>query len=266
VHIIPWRSLLIKLSIKKGKLKTITTERPTVKFKHKFGKCNMSNYKLEKELGGNLKDGYLNNYSSMETLKSISANTQNKSSLSPNRTRNSSRIAKLEEKLRQWSIVETDCTCNSFTSFRLDDVMADAISMISRIASPKGIEISLKPNHDAIVYADQNMIYAAIQRLISNAVKYSHKGETIKISSMLEQNMVVAFISNSGFGIDKHQLQQLFQVNADSKHIGTVSELVSGIELLLSQRFVEQNHGELAVKSEVGEGVTFTLSLPKCFG
>jgi len=222
----------------------------------------MSNYKLDQELGETLKEGYLHNYSPLEALKSIPSNTQNRNN--PNHIRNSSQIAKLELKLRQWAVVETDCQCNSLTSFRLDDVMADVIFVISRVATPKGVEISLKPNHHAIVYADQNMIYAAIHRLISNAVKFSYRGETIKISSALDQNMVVASISNSGVGLDQQQLKRLFQVNAEPT--SSVSELVSGIELLLSQRFIEQNHGELAVKSQFGEGITFTLTLPKCFG
>lgn len=84
--------------------------------------------------------------------------------------------------------------------FRLNDVIADAISIISRVATFKGIQVIFEPNHEAIAYADQDMIYAKTYDLVFNSVKFAHRGETVKISPKIDRDKVKISVSNSGTG------------------------------------------------------------------
>ncbi len=176
---------------------------------------------------------------------------------------NLQKIANLDVSLSQWTIAETDTQNTSFTAFRLDDVMADVVFAMSKVANPRDIQIIFEPNHSAIVYAHQDMIYSLVHNLVNNAIKFSQKGETIKISSQTESDTIKVSISNSGVGISAAKLNQLFDVDPNSTILGTVSEMVAGIELLLCHQLIERNNGELSISSGNGSGITFTFTLLK---
>jgi signal transduction histidine kinase len=156
-----------------------------------------------------------------------------------------------------------DLVERSSSTFKLDDVIAEAISILSTAAIAKGVEIFFETNHEAIVYADLDMIFAMTHNLVANAIRYTHKHQKVRISSKIDQNIVIVAISNSGIGITKEQLNQLFQVDAVASRLDTVDEIVAGIELLLCHRFAEKNKGQLVVTSADQQGEMFTYTLPK---
>ena len=107
------------------------------------------------------------------------------------------------------------------------------------------------------------MIYAMAHNLIANAVKFTHKDETIKVSSRIEQDQVMVSIYNSGVGISRQMLEKLLQIDSDSTRLDTIDEMVAAIELLLCHRFAEKNNGNLVVTSGDEQGKMFTVTLPK---
>jgi len=167
----------------------------------------------------------------------------------------------LIERLLQWSQLDSDEILDSCTFFCLDDVIADAIALISGLATSQGVQIIFEPTHGAFVYADEDMIYSMAQNLISNAVKFSYNGGIVKIVSELDQDMIKVAIANSGVNISQSQIHQLFQHQLFQLATGPASD--DNIELLLCHRFAERNHGKLSVSSENGQGITFTFTLPK---
>ncbi|WP_041429360.1 sensor histidine kinase KdpD [Synechococcus sp. PCC 7502] len=163
----------------------------------------------------------------------------------------------------QWLILEIEDISNSASRFRVDDVIADTISVLSRVATPKGIDIIFTPNPEAIAHSDPDITYSMSHYLLSNLVKLSQRGETIRISSKIDQNIVLISITNVEIGMNKEKLDQLFKVNSDSTSMGLVGDLVPRIELLLCQNFARENIGVLSVISGETQGVTFTFTLPK---
>lgn len=167
-----------------------------------------------------------------------------------------------DERLSQWSILGSDKD-NNFNSFRLDDVMADIVFMMSKIANPRDIQIIFEPNHSAIVHANPDMVYALGHNLVNNAIKFTQKGEIVKISSQIQSDTIKVSIFNSGIGISSEKLNRLLEVNPNSIILGTVSEIVAGIELLLCHQLVERNNGKLSISSGKECGTTFIFTLPK---
>jgi light-regulated signal transduction histidine kinase (bacteriophytochrome) len=151
----------------------------------------------------------------------------------------------------------------SSSSFLLDEVIAEALLMIAKIAAPKGVQIVFEQNLDAIVYADQDMVYAMAHNLVTNAISFSYEHEIVRIASKVTPNMVVVSISSSGVGISKEKLHQLFKIDAKPITLFTIDEMIAGVELLLCHRFAEKNRGELLVTSGNDQGIMFTFTLPR---
>jgi signal transduction histidine kinase len=171
----------------------------------------------------------------------------------------------LIEQLFQLSMLEDededDQIFDSYTFFCLDDVIADAISLISRVATPKGVQMIFEPNNAAFVYADEDMVYSMTQNLISNAVNFSQRGETVRIASRIERDLVKVCISNSKVGISEEKLLQLFQHQLFQLASTIPNEVET--ELLLCHRLAEKNNGKLSVTSGSGQGIQFTFTLPR---
>jgi signal transduction histidine kinase len=111
------------------------------------------------------------------------------------------------------------------------------------------------------VYADKNMIELVIRNILSNAVKYCNKSNTITLSSRLAGNYYITEITDTGIGISDENIDKLFGMNNFST-AGTYAEKGTGLGLLLCKEFIEKNNGEIWVKSEIGKGSTFSFSLP----
>lgn len=111
-------------------------------------------------------------------------------------------------------------------------------------------------------YADVSMVYHVLKNLLSNAFKFTTK-EThpmVKISSKAVGDMVVYSIEDNGVGFNTRYYDMLFKtfsrLHAESEFEG------NGIGLSIAKKFVERNGGEIWAESKVGEGATFSFSVP----
>lgn len=96
--------------------------------------------------------------------------------------------------------------------------------------------------------------------LISNAIKFSHEGGHIFISSLRKTGSITITIRDEGIGISPSEIGHIFDkfYQADTAH----SSVGNGLGLPLVYRIVQLSGGAINVKSEVGKGTEFTVTLP----
>jgi signal transduction histidine kinase/CheY-like chemotaxis protein len=110
------------------------------------------------------------------------------------------------------------------------------------------------------VMADEKRLRQIVLNLLSNAVKFTDKG-AVELSSAYCAGVLEIKVSDSGVGIDAHDLPLIFrpfqQAGATQyRNQGT------GLGLSISQRLAELMHGSLEVHSHLGQGSVFSLKLP----
>jgi signal transduction histidine kinase len=129
-------------------------------------------------------------------------------------------------------------------------------------ASLEIVEEFSSANLDMI--GDQKLLFQAFSNLISNAVKYSPGGGTIKVTAEASLSTVVVTVEDRGIGIPAHDLDQL----CERYHRGSnVSGIVgTGIGLYLVKMVTDLHAGTIEVASKVGKGTRFTLRLPSSPG
>ncbi len=168
----------------------------------------------------------------------------------------------LLENLLQWTRSqknELQIIPNYYSVF---EITANALNTLSPIVENKKltIENNVKVNHTG--YFDINMISTVIRNLVSNAIKFSYPDSKIIISSRIEHDLILVSVQDFGVGIPIERQESIFDAKEMSSTLGTAKEKGTGLGLVLCKNFVELNHGEIYIKSQRGQGTTFTFSLP----
>ena len=116
-----------------------------------------------------------------------------------------------------------------------------------------------------LIYADREKVEQILTNLIGNAVKFTPEGGEVTVSARLSdrvKNAVELSVHDTGIGIPEDQLEKIFQkfhqVEGSLHHSATGT----GLGLAITKGLVETQQGQIWVESEVGNGSTFTFTLP----
>jgi signal transduction histidine kinase len=149
------------------------------------------------------------------------------------------------------------------TTFDLPQAIENAMMLVRGRADAHGIRLdaALDPRL-ATFRGDERKFKQVMLNLLSNAVKFTGEGGHVSVRAMLVDGSVEVSVTDTGIGIAPEDQQAVFeefrQVGTDyaRKREGT------GLGLALTKRFVELHGGAIGVKSALGEGSTFTFTLP----
>lgn len=141
--------------------------------------------------------------------------------------------------------------------------IVDEVLMVLKPLYTKN-DLSLEASHveDVVIIADRNKLKQILFNLVGNAIKFTHNGGSVIISSSIEDDMLRIQVKDTGIGISQDDQQKLFEPfkQLDStlsrKYNGT------GLGLSLVKKLAAMHKGTISVESEVDKGSTFTLSLP----
>jgi signal transduction histidine kinase len=107
---------------------------------------------------------------------------------------------------------------------------------------------------------DEKLLEHILSNLLSNAIKYSPTGSTVRFSLTLKDGLAVFTIQDQGIGIPPEDLPHLFESFHRATNVGNIQG--TGLGLAIVKKCVDTHNGEIAVKSEVGVGTIFSVTLP----
>jgi PAS domain S-box-containing protein len=111
------------------------------------------------------------------------------------------------------------------------------------------------------VYSDQDKIRQIVLNLLSNAAKFTHAGKIILAARQEGENLRIS-VSDTGIGISAEALPRIFKEFQQADNTTTRQYGGTGLGLSISRNLALLLGGDLMVKSEPGEGSTFTLIIP----
>jgi signal transduction histidine kinase/ligand-binding sensor domain-containing protein/CheY-like chemotaxis protein len=128
------------------------------------------------------------------------------------------------------------------------------------LANDKNIKIHLVNQQDVNVYATADCLEIVIGNLLSNALKFTHTGGEITISSQLKDKQISISVRDTGTGIEAKDISKIFKrftrLDTHKSIQGT------GIGLSVVKEITEANNGEVKLHSEWGKGSEFTVIFP----
>lgn len=126
-------------------------------------------------------------------------------------------------------------------------------------AENKNITFNIKIDDNLELLTDESSIRIVISNLVNNAIKFTPSGGSITIEGKEYNSKVVISVKDTGVGIKKENLQNLFNNSDHTSTLGTDDEKGTGLGLGLCYDLMKKNNGEITVESNEGEGSTFYL-------
>jgi signal transduction histidine kinase len=175
---------------------------------------------------------------------------------------NAERLLNLIDSLLDFAKIEAGKMEVRVEPVRIQEVIHGAASTIESMLNVDRVRLirEIAPDIPAL-NTDREKLRQIILNLLGNAVKFTERGE-IKISACQQNGSLNLAVSDTGIGIEKKDLDQIFEkfhqgdLSSSKKYRGT------GLGLAIVKQFANLLGGEVAVESEVSKGSVFTVTLP----
>ncbi|MEC7984304.1 MAG: hybrid sensor histidine kinase/response regulator [Myxococcota bacterium] len=162
-------------------------------------------------------------------------------------------ISKMEAGKIEWNFLQCDSR----------EIIRQAVHATSGLLNNKpSIDIVQElPEEMPLVVADSNRVIQVIINLISNAVKFTDAG-TVRVQAEAAWSSLIIRVKDEGTGISKVDQQKVFDKYKQVGDVITDKPSGTGLGLPISKEIVEMHGGKIWVESTLGEGSTFSFTLP----
>lgn len=154
-----------------------------------------------------------------------------------------------------------------YTSFDMRQCIEEVMDVFSTKAAQKGLDLVYQIDYQipALIIGDSHRLRQILLNLISNAMKFTHKGEIFVGVNLLDNTndqLELAFhIRDTGIGIPPDKISRLFKAFSQVDSSTTRRYGGTGLGLVISQRLVELMGGTITVETEEGIGTTFSFTI-----
>jgi len=150
----------------------------------------------------------------------------------------------------------------SIEPLRVETVAADALALVAGAATDAGVQLApVRAGPALFVLGDRVRLRQVLVNLLSNAVKYNRRGGRVELRARPDGELVEIAVEDSGRGLTREQLGQLFQLfnRLGAERTGIEG---TGIGLVITHRLVHLMGGTIDASSEPGRGSVFRVRLP----
>lgn len=149
------------------------------------------------------------------------------------------------------------------TTVDIEQLIADIVEVLRPLAKAGGVEMAVDlPRGGLTIEADADQVTALMLNLASNAVKFSPRGSTVQLHAHPAPDAVQIRCEDHGLGIAEEDQRLLFGEFYRSSNPQVHEIAGTGLGLNIVKRIVERHGGRIEVSSRLGEGSTFTVTLP----
>lgn len=167
----------------------------------------------------------------------------------------------LEQSL-QWISMQANGVEASKEKVVLHEKVSKLVNTFEASLQVKEIEVNNQVHPNLILTTQPEHLGIALRNLMSNAIKFSHKGGKIHILAKESPSELRISIADEGVGISNKNIKDILNPNKKHSTNGTMNEKGTGLGLQLSMEYLEQIGGRIEVESNLGQGAIFTIIVP----
>lgn len=179
-------------------------------------------------------------------------------------SKSTDRITGILDDLDQITRMETENLRLEIRSFDIVELLKESFETFELIGKEKKFKLNFEKSFSAkYVQADRNKMGQVFTNLISNAISYGKENGELKVSILDIEDRYLLEFKDNGPGIEPHHLSRLFERFYRVEKSRNRNEGGSGLGLAIAKHIVESHGQSIQVKSEVGVGTTFVITIEK---
>ncbi|MFN3557122.1 MAG: ATP-binding protein [Bacteroidales bacterium] len=164
--------------------------------------------------------------------------------------------------LLDFTRIESGKKQRNIKSVFLCEIASQSIDLVQPLCIQKDIDIHLNCNNKISLKADRQELEIILNNLLSNAVKYNKHGGRIDVILERDKGEIVLSVSDTGIGMEKKDIDKLFEDFVRIKSEQTKHISGTGLGLSIIKKIADLYNAKIQVDSKPGEGSTFTLRFP----
>lgn len=162
---------------------------------------------------------------------------------------------------------EADQLSMRFDAVDLPALLADAAEQAETLGALHGVSVQLHAPADTggrpvSVHADADRLRQAVMIALDNAIRYSTRGDAVRLAWQVQQDKVDIMVVDEGIGIDAEELPVVFQRFVRGRRARAHRADGTGIGLSIAQAIVQAHHGDIRIESVAHQGTTLHIELP----
>jgi signal transduction histidine kinase/CheY-like chemotaxis protein/CHASE3 domain sensor protein len=160
--------------------------------------------------------------------------------------------------------------------YSLEEISQYVLSRFEHVAESKGVELAIRRDKDlpASIHVDKLKLQQVMKNLLSNALKFTEKGgvtfemyrptanDFLREHALYAEACIALSVKDTGIGIEETHRKTVFDAFRQADGRSNRQYGGTGLGLTISKELVEYMGGKIELRSEVGEGSTFTVYLP----
>jgi two-component system OmpR family sensor kinase len=145
---------------------------------------------------------------------------------------------------------------------KLNDFLANLWELFRVLGEQKGVTFTLEDIEEANVLGDRTRLQQLFTNLIDNAIKFTPSGGHVDLSLKRDGVFARVFVKDTGIGIPREEFERIFERFYRVDKSRARESGGTGLGLSICRWIAKAHHGKIEVKSELGKGAEFIVSLP----
>jgi two-component system phosphate regulon sensor histidine kinase PhoR len=176
--------------------------------------------------------------------------------------RNGERMNNLIADILELSQIESGNISLNRKELNLNSIVGDILTNLSSMAATRSITLKNEVDPSSVIPADPARLEQMLTNLVDNGIRFNRREGSVTVSDQRLEGRHRIFVSDTGEGIDREQIDRVFERfyrvdRARTREIGG-----TGLGLAIVKHLARLHGGEVSVQSEIGVGTTFTIDLP----
>jgi len=176
--------------------------------------------------------------------------------------RNAQHLQRLVDDVLDLSQIDSGKVVMELVEGNLTSTVEEAVEIMQSLATARGLAVTtnIAPDLPRLRF-DPTRIRQVVLNILSNAVRYTERG-SVTVTLGLDGEEVICAVADTGPGISEERQNRIFEEFERAGPAGSPGRRGFGLGLAISERFVRAHGGRIWVESRLGEGSTFSFSLP----
>lgn len=164
-------------------------------------------------------------------------------------------LVKLDKKAAQLQI----------TTVSINELLEIIMKRLKPLALQRNIELIFESFRPVTAEIDEVKLSLGLTNLIENGIKYNKDDGWIRVTLNADHKYFYVTVTDSGLGIPEESIDHIFErfYRVDKSHSAEIEG--TGLGLAITRSAIMMHHGAIRVKSQVGEGTTFSVRIPLTF-